>query len=323
MLDNSEQKIKSLNIIVTGGAGFLGTHLCRALKRVGHQIKIIDLKQNPEFRTVIADVRDQKRMLKEIKNADLVFHLASLIEAGESVEKPQKYIDFNLNGSVSVLEAMRINQIKTFIFSSSAAIYGEPLKIPIQEDDRTIPINPYGMTKLAMEGLLSSYVAAHSFTGIALRYFNLYGPEEHHQPETHAIPRFIKQIYEGSEVTVWGDGGYQRDFIYIDDIVEAHLKAIDLSLKEPQKYHYLNLSTEKPASVIEIIHLIEKIMDKKANIKHFPDRPGDPRVLVADASKARKVLNWQAKIDLETGLTKTVDYFKAFWSKQNKQNQYA
>ncbi len=301
--------MKNLKIVVTGGAGFLGTHLCRALDQAGHTIKVIDLKENPVYPTIIADVRDQAKMEEELQGVDLVFHLASLIEAGESVEKPQKYVDYNITGSVSVLEAMRKNNVPTFIFSSSAAVYGEPLEVPIKEDDRTIPINPYGMTKLAMEGLLSSYVAAHGMNGVALRYFNLYGPEEHHIPETHAIPRFIKQIYNDEEVTVWGSGEHKRDYIHIKDIVDAHLKAIELVDREPQKYHYMNLSTENPKSVMDIVALIEQTMNKKANVKHFPARPGDPLVLTADASKAKKTLNWEAKISLEEGMKETVEYF--------------
>lgn len=304
-----------LSIIVTGGSGFLGRHLCRALRTAGHSVKVIDLKPNPEFPTIIADVRDQAAMLKEISEANVVFHLASLIQAGESVEQPREYFDQNVMGTISVLEAMRQNGIKTFIFSSSAAVYGEPERTPIKEDDRTLPINPYGVTKLAMEGLLSSYVDSFSFTGIALRYFNLYGPEEHHQPETHAIPRFIEQIYQGKEVTVWGDGGHQRDYVYIADIVEAHLKAITLAQTQPRRYHYLNLSNEKPASVLEIAHLIENAMGKPAKITHFPARPGDPRVLVADASKAREVLNWQGQTDLAKGIYQTVEYFLRFWGR--------
>lgn len=302
-----------MKIIITGGAGFLGTHLSRALNQAGHQIKIIDLKQNPEFPTIIADVRDTEKMKAHIKDAEVVFHLASLIEAGESVLKPDTYIDYNINGTLSVLEAMRLNGVKTFIFSSSAAIYGEPERVPIQEDDRTIPINPYGMTKLAMEGLLRSYTEAHNMTGVALRYFNLYGPEEHHQPETHAIPRFIKQIYEDKEVTVWGQGQHQRDFVYIDDIVEAHLKALTLIQKQPDQYHYLNLSTQNPASVLDIVGTIESAMGKKAKIKHHPPRPGDPLKLYAQATKAKEVLNWEAKTDLKTGLKKTTQYFINYW----------
>jgi UDP-glucose 4-epimerase len=300
-------------IIVTGGSGFLGRHLLRALVKEGHQVKNIDLRVNPEFETVVADVRDKEKMLEEIKDADLVFHLASLIEAGESVKEPQKYIDFNLDGTLNILEAMRINGVKAMAFSSSAAVYGEPLRVPIEEDDRTMPINPYGMTKLAMEALLSSYVNSYGITGIALRYFNLYGPEEHHEPESHALPRFIKQIYNDQEVTVWGSGEHQRDYIHVRDIVDAHLKAITLADSQPNKYHYFNISTEKPASVAEIVGLIEDALGKKALIKNFPPRPGDPLLLFANAAKAREQLGWTSQVELRDGIKEMVEYFVKYW----------
>lgn len=298
-----------LRIIVTGGSGFLGHHLIKAFIQAGHQVRSIDLKPNPEFETMLADVRDQNRMNELIVDADVVFHLASLIEAGESVKEPAKYFDYNLNGTLSVLEAMRQNNIKHITISSSAAIYGEPLRTPIPEDDRTLPINPYGVTKLAMEGLLRSYVQSYGFTGMALRYFNLYGPEENHQPETHAIPRFIRQIAANEEVTIWGDGRHLRDYVYIQDIVDAHVLALGYSFEHPNQYHYFNLSAETPASVLEIVHHLEKYIAMQAKITHFPDRPGDPRVLVADASKAHDNLGWYAATSLADGLKKTVEYF--------------
>ena len=302
-----------MNILVTGAAGFLGRHLCRNLLAAGHQVKALDLLQNPDMETSIADVRDAAAMEREIKDVDVVFHLAALIEAGESVKNPQDFIDTNISGSLNVLEAMRKNNVTTMIFSSTAAVYGEPQEIPITEDSRTLPINPYGMTKLALEALLSSYVATHNMTGIALRYFNLYGTGEHHQPETHAIPRFIKQVHTGEEVTVWGSGEHQRDYIHVKDIVDAHLKALTLAKDQPNKYHYFNLSTEKPSSVLEIVQLIEKVMLKKASIKHFPERPGDPLVLYASAAKAREQLGWSSQVTLEEGLAETVAYFLEHW----------
>jgi nucleoside-diphosphate-sugar epimerase len=297
------------SIIVTGGSGFLGHHLCRALIAAGHTVKNIDLRPNPEVPTVIADICDKDRMMAEIKDADVVFHLAALIEAGESVKYPQRFVDVNISGTINILEAMRTNGVNTFIFSSSAAVYGEPQHPPLHEDDRTIPINPYGMTKLAMEGLVSSYASSFQMTGIGLRYFNLYGPEEHHQPESHAIPRFIEQIRTGQEVTVWGGGEHQRDFIYISDVVDGHLKAMELAQREPQKYHYFNLSTGQPSSVKQITEKLENLIGKKANIHNYPNRPGDPLVLVADPSKARQILGWEAKVLIDEGLKKTWEYF--------------
>ncbi len=311
-----------MRIIVTGGSGFLGTHMIRALKSAGHTVKNIDIRpsRDTDVETVLADILDTQVMLREIRDADAVFHLAGLIEAGESVKNPQKFVNVNISGTVSILEAMRENNVKIILFSSSAAIYGEPLNIPIMEDDRTIPINPYGMTKLAMEGLISSYVKAHGFTGVALRYFNLYGPEEHHEPESHAMPRFIKQIYEGSEVTVYGHGEHQRDYIHVKDIVTAHLQALEYAVNNPSQYHYFNLSTEKPSTVLEIAKAVETAMQnlgvqKTAQITHLPERPGDPLLLFASAQKAKDILGWQAQVSLETGIQETVEYFVKLWER--------
>lgn len=296
-------------IIITGAAGFLGHHLCRALAQAGHDLKLIDLKENPEYPTIIADIRDASAMDEHIRDADAVFHLAALIEAGESVTHPQQFVDSNISATVNVLEAMRHNDIRNFLFSSSAAVYGDPVKTPIQEDDRTLPVNPYGVTKLAMEGLVSSYVKSFGFSGIGMRYFNLYGPEEHHQPETHAIPRFIEQLRTGQSVTVYGDGGHVRDFIYIDDVVAAHLQALQLLLDQPNQYHYCNLSTGQGNSVKEIIDKLSAIMQKQPNIDWLPERAGDPRILLADPTKGQQLLNWRAAVDIDSGLQKTVEYF--------------
>lgn len=291
-----------MNILVTGGSGFLGKHLCKALLEAGHTVLNIDTRPCTVCETVEMDVLDQEKLLPLMKGKDAVFHLASYIEAGESVENPKKYLENNIMGTLAVLEAMRLSGVKTFIFSSSAAIYGEPIRTPIVEDDRTLPISPYGMTKLAMEGLLSSYVYNHGFTGVALRYFNLYGPGEDHIPETHAIPRFIDQIRRGEEVTVWGDGSNRRDYVYIEDIVKAHLLSLDL----PQGYHYMNLSGKNAVAVIDVIRMLEEILGKSANIKFYPPRLGDPIELFADGTKAKNILHWEAQTDLRVGLENTV-----------------
>jgi nucleoside-diphosphate-sugar epimerase len=314
-----------MKIIITGGSGFLGTHMIRALQIAGHDVKNIDIKPSRDSNvpTVIASILDKKVMLQEIKDADCVFHFAGLIEAGESVKDPQQFVDVNISGTVSILEAMRENNVKTIIFSSSAAVYGEPTNIPLTEEDRTIPINPYGMTKLAMEGLISSYVKAHGFTGVALRYFNLYGPEEHHEPESHAMPRFVKQMYNNEEVTVYGSGEHLRDYIHIRDIVDAHMKALEFasSAKNMGQYHYFNLSTQKPASVLDIAKGVEKALqsvgiNNHVKINHMPERPGDPLVLYASAKKAQEILGWQSRVNLEDGIAEVVNYFVKYWGEK-------
>lgn len=295
-----------MHVLVTGGSGFLGSHLCRSLQEHGHTVRVLDRHVNPEFETIQGDVCDQATVIKSLQGIETVFHLASSIEAGESVLKPYEYTQNNVLGSIVLLEEMRKLGIKQFIFSSSAAVYGEPLRVPIFEDDRTMPINPYGMTKLAMEGLASSYSYTHGFTCVALRYFNLYGPGENHNPETHAIPRFIAQIRKGEEVTVWGTGEHQRDFVYISDIVSAHLKALSL---EQGKYHYFNLSGKNATKVSDVIKLLEKNLGISARIKNFPPRPGDPLLLFADSSKAKDQLDWESEVSLEEGIKRTVEWF--------------
>ncbi len=295
-------------ILVTGGAGFLGTHLCRALKTAGHKVRVMDFNTNPEFETVVGDVRDTALLGKALDGVEAVFHLASHIEAGESVTSPYKYADNNILGTIVLMEEMRKKDIKQFIFSSSAAVYGEPIRVPIFEDDRTMPINPYGMTKLAMEGLASSYSSSFGFTCVALRYFNLYGPGENHDPETHAIPRFIRQIEDGEEVTVWGSGEHKRDYVYVSDIVEAHIKALGL---ERGKYHYLNLSGKNATSTLELITKLGEIMGKQPKVAHKDARPGDPVLLFADGSKAKAILNWESTTELSNGLTETVGWFRS------------
>lgn len=293
-----------MTILVTGGSGFLGKHLCRAIVHAGHELRILDWRENGEFPTMIGDVGDQAVLARVLPGVDVVYHLASSIEAGESVQKPLDYANNNILKTIVLFEAMREHGVSRCIFSSSAAVYGEPVRVPIFEDDRTLPINPYGMTKLAMEGIASSYCYAFNFSVVALRYFNLYGPEENHQPETHAIPRFIDQIARGEEVTVWGNGEHQRDFVYVHDIVDAHLKALQLPLHH---FHYFNLSGKNATSVQEVIERISSLVGKPAKITHFPARPGDPLLLFADGSKAEQVLRWKASTELQEGLRTTVE----------------
>jgi UDP-glucose 4-epimerase len=295
-----------MKIVVTGGSGFLGTHLCKALLAEGHDVLNLDLEPSSAVKTVQLNIMDKSDLSRHFAGAEAVFHLASWIQVGESVEKPEEYIKNNILGTLYVLDAMREQNVKKFLFSSSAAIYGEPVRTPIFEDDRTLPTSPYGMTKLAMEGLVSSYCYSYGMTGVALRYFNLYGPGENHKPETHAIPRFIRQIMNDEEVTVWGDGSNVRDYIYIEDVVRAHLSALKLE----SGYHYMNLSGENETTVFEIIQTIGRLLGKDPLIKHFPPRAGDPLLLSANADKAKKVLSWQPEYSVEKGLEKTVEWFK-------------
>lgn len=305
-----------MHVLVTGGSGFLGTHLCRALAKAGHSVRVLDFRLNPEYETIIGDVKSVPDVQKALIGIDVVYHLASYIEAGESVTEPYKFTENNVLGTIILLEEMRKANIKRFIFSSSAAVYGEPVRVPILEDDRTLPINPYGMTKLAMEALASSYASSFGFSCVALRYFNLYGPGERHVPETHAIPRFIYQIYSGEPVTVWGNGEHQRDYVFVLDIVDAHVRCLRF---EKPGYVYMNLSGKNATKVIDVIHTIEKVMGKEADIKQFDARPGDPMLLFADGTKAKQLLGWESETDLIIGLQVTVDDLIQFYKTKSLQ----
>ncbi len=307
-----------MHILITGGSGFLGTHLCRALAKEGHVIRVLDLRVNSEFETIVGDVKSQNDVSQALVGIDAVYHLASYIEAGESVKEPYKFTENNVLGTIILLEEMRKANIKKFFFSSSAAVYGEPIRVPIFEDDRTMPINPYGMTKLAMEALASSYASSFGFTCVALRYFNLYGPGERHVPETHAIPRFVSQVYKGESVTVWGSGEHQRDYIFVLDIVDAHVRC--LRFEEPG-YVYMNLSGKNATKVIDVIKSIASIMGREAHIVNYDARPGDPLLLFADGSKAKQLLGWEAQTDLMTGLKVTIDDLLTYFDSQTTNNQ--
>ena len=191
-------------VLVTGGSGFLGSHLCKNLETSGYEVRVFDLKPSNDQETIIGDLRDQDGI--QLKNAlqgvNAVMHLAGSIEAEESFREPKKYVQNNILGSFNLLEAMREAKINKLIFSSSAAVYGEPASIPISESAIIHPINTYGATKAAVESLMSSYAYSYGFSAVALRYFNIYGPGENHIPETHLIPRFIYMMKKKSAKTL-------------------------------------------------------------------------------------------------------------------------
>lgn len=299
--------MKEKDVLVTGGAGFLGHHLCRKLDNVGYGVKVFDLRPNEEFKTTIGDLREKGSLeLKEaLRGVGAVIHLAGFIEAGESVQDPRKYVENNILGSFNLLEAMRETDVKKIIFSSSAAVYGEPTQVPIPESAPTYPVNTYGSTKAAVEVLMSSYAYNYGFSAIALRYFNLYGPGENHNPETHLIPRFIYMMKNNMDLTVWGDGQHKREYVYVEDIATAHILALGLN----KGFEAINLSSGRGNSVQEVIYLISDILQTKPKIKYLDPRPGDPKILQADTQKAKKLLGWEAETKLEDGLKTTVDYF--------------
>ncbi len=302
-----------MKVIVTGGAGFIGSHVNKLLLDQGHQVTVVDdLSKgrqeivDPRATFHQASLENQSQLEAILPGHSAVIHMASYIEVGESVKKPVEFAQNNIVGTVKLLEAMKNTGVKKIIFSSSACIYGKPKNLPITEED---PLgeqeNPYGITKITMEQFCKLYYTLHGFDVTILRYFNPYGPGELHSPETHAIPNFVKSALAKTPIPLFWRGEQIRDFIYIDDLVSAHVLALPLT-----GLHIYNVGTETGVTVIDVIKKIFEIVDYEVPIDDKGERKGDVPSLVASSEKIKKEIGWNAKVSLDEGLTKTIEFFK-------------
>ncbi|MDO8573669.1 MAG: UDP-glucose 4-epimerase GalE [Candidatus Daviesbacteria bacterium] len=303
-----------MKVLVTGGAGFIGSHVNKLLLNQGHQVTVIDdlSKGHKEIVDLKVDFHqtsldDQQQLESILTGHDVVIHMASYIEVGESVKKPVEFSQNNIVGTVKLLEAMKNTGVKKIIFSSSACVYGKPAKVPITENDSLgEQENPYGITKVAMEDFCKLYFTLHGFDVTILRYFNPYGPGELHQPETHAIPNFIKSTLAKTPIPLFWKGEQIRDFIYIDDLAAAHVLALSLT-----GLHIYNVGTEKGSKVIDVVKKIFEIIGYEVPIDDKGERKGDVTTLVASAKKIKQELGWNPQISLDEGLKKTIDFFRS------------
>lgn len=307
-------------VVVTGGAGYIGSHAVRALADAGHDVAVLDdlsaghAPAVPEGVTLVrARTHDQQvvtRLLVDHR-ADAVMHFAAWLAVGESVQKPIDYYQNNVTGTLSVLAAMRDAGVKRFIFSSTCAVYGEPTAVPIVETLPKNPINPYGETKLTIERALPHCERADGIHWIALRYFNAAGAHpdgtlgEDHADEVHLIPLAIRAATGGAPLRVFGedyptpDGTCLRDYIHVMDLADAHLRALE-ALERGAPSGAFNVGTGTPHSVRAVIDTVSRVVGKPVAWKAAPRRPGDPAVLYASADRARNELGWRPKYaDLE------------------------
>jgi UDP-glucose-4-epimerase GalE len=306
-----------LKVLVVGGAGYVGSHAARVLKKHGHEAIIYDnLYTGFEqlaagFELIRAHIADSEELYAALKRVDAVMHFAAHAYVGESVQNPRKYFRNNVELGLALLNACLDCGVKKFIFSSTCAIYGVPAKVPIAEDNPCAPVNPYGVSKLFLEQALESYGRAYDFHYAALRYFNAAGADESgeigemHQPETHLIPLAMEAaIGARPELEVFGtdyptpDGTCLRDYIHVNDLAEAHVAALDY-LDREAKSIAVNLGTGQGTSVNEILHAVEKIAGKPVPRRYGPRRPGDPPALVADPRRAQSLLGWKAERSLD------------------------
>ena len=301
-------------ILVTGGAGYIGSHTVRRLLADGHDVTVLDSlvyghrAAVPADRLVVGDIGDAPaldRLFAE-KRVEAVVHFAAFAYVGESVTDPAKYYANNLVGSLALLDACRRHGVTKFVFSSTCATYGTPERVPIAEDTPQRPINPYGNTKLAFERALADYAGAYPFGFCALRYFNAAGASpdgtigEDHDPETHLIPLVIDAATgRRPAVRVFGtdyptpDGTCVRDYIHVDDLAEGH--ALALGALQPGAALRYNVGTGRGYSVREVIRTVEGVTGLTVPVVEAPRRPGDPAELVADAALIRRELGWAPK----------------------------
>jgi UDP-glucose 4-epimerase len=304
-----------INVLITGGAGYIGSHTVRILRRAGYGVVVYDNFSRGHreavegFTVVEGDTADSgllKRVLNEQK-IEAVIHFAAHSQVGESVKEPVLYYQNNVRGGLKLLEAVLAAGVEYFIFSSSAAVYGEPEKVPIIEAQLLKPTNPYGETKVVIEKALGYYEQAYGLKSVSLRYFNAAGAAvdggigEDHDPETHLIPLVLKAVLgRGEPLTVFGDdyptpdGTAVRDYIHVDDLADAHLLALEALVKGKASRVY-NLGNGSGFSVLEVIWAVEQATGRTVPYAIGPRREGDPAVLVASAEKARTELGWQPR----------------------------
>lgn len=286
-----------MKVLVTGGSGYIGAITSKTLTAAGFEPVNFDLKQGQ-------DIRDKKQVLAALKDNQIeaVMHFAAFISMGESMVNPYKYYDNNVNGSLNLMETMIQTGVKKLIFSSSAGVYGNPTRVPIKEDDPKNPTNPYGLSKLMTEQMLTWYDQLHGLKSISIRYFNAAGAVdglgETHDPESHLIPNLIAAVMSGSEFKLFGsdystpDGTCVRDYIHVSDLADAHVLTLK-ALLEGHTSGIYNAGTGKGYSNKEVIDMVEKISGKKINVKVEPRRPGDADELVADSSRLQQEFSWK------------------------------
>jgi UDP-glucose-4-epimerase GalE len=304
-----------VNVLVTGGAGYIGANTAHALAKAGHRPVIFDdfSRGHREFAAGFDVVEGDVTRPSDLDAAfakhaiGAVVHFAALIEVGESVRMPAEFYRVNVGGTACLLSAMRRAGVDRIVFSSSAAVYGAPTRVPIPEDHALVPINPYGRTKLAVEELLADCGRAHGLRFAALRYFNAAGADpglpcgEWHEPETHLVPNALRAAAGlKSHLDLYGtdhptaDGTAIRDYVHVSDLADAHVRALELLEKGPGGVR-LNLGTGRGFSVREVIDAARRVTGREIPVRALPIREGDPPALVADPSRARELLGFSPR----------------------------
>lgn len=317
-----------MNILVTGGAGFIGSHLSERLLREGHNVSILDDLNNFYPRAVkeanleavrrqgpvsffYGDISDEARVKEvfEASRPDAVIHLAARAGVRPSLEQPLLYGQVNVQGTITLLEACRRQGVRKFVFASSSSIYGIANRVPFREDDAvSMPVSPYAATKIAGEKIAFTYSHLYGLKVVCLRFFTVFGPRQ--RPDL-AIRKFIQLIDRGQPIPVFGDGSTGRDYTFVADTVNGIMGALGYDCA----FDVFNLGNSAPVRLIEMVRTIEAAMGKKAEIEWLPDQPGDVPITYADISKAQKLLGYNPQISFREG----IDRFLSWYGEQRKQ----
>jgi UDP-glucose 4-epimerase len=300
-------------VLVTGGAGFIGSHLVRALLEQGHRVRVLDdfssgsreaLPEHSSLEVLAGDLRDPAALERAVAGTDVVFHQAALRSVPRSVEEPFAYHDVNATGTLRLLLAARAAGVRRLVFASSSSVYGDQATLPLREDQRPQPISPYGASKLIGEHYCANFARHYALETVALRYFNVYGPRQDPSSQYSAVvARFIQAARTGAALEIHGDGKQTRDYTYVDNVVEANL----LAARTPGVAgDVFNIACGERISVLDIAAALERVVGRPLARRHVPSRPGDVRDTLADLTRVRERLGYTVRVGFSDGLGRTV-----------------
>jgi UDP-glucose 4-epimerase len=312
--------MKYKKVLVTGGAGFIGSNLVKHLVEKRNYVTVFDnfmsgyqsnLEPFPSINIINADVRDKNAVEEAMRDVEVVFHLAASVGNQRSINNPILDAEINVLGTLNVLESARKIGVRKIVTSSSAGIFGELKTIPIKEDHQIEPDSPYGCTKLCEEKLCLAYAKLYNIEAICLRYFNVYGPNQRFDAYGNVIPIFVFKMLRNESLIIYGDGEQTRDFVHVNDVVQANIKAAEtVGLSGA-----INIASGKSVTINRLVEMITKDNVRKVNIVHGPERPSDVRHSLADLSFAKQIINYVPTVTLEEGIEGYIKWAKNLFAR--------
>ena len=302
---------KGVKILVTGGAGFIGSNLIPLLLQKGYSVTVLDnlssgkretlsqFEGNPDFAFLKGDIRDKTAVQKALAGVDCIVHLAALIDVAVSIDDPTLTHDVNVTGTLGILQEAAKSGVRRVVFASSTAVYGDTKVLPVTEETPLKPISPYAATKAACEAYLNAYSVSFGLETVSLRFFNVYGPKNENSPYSGVITKFLRRALNGEALTVEGDGEQTRDFIHVSDVARALTLALEA---ENLRCESFNVCTGVPTSINGLVDVLAKATGKTLRVEHGPARVGDIRFSYGDGSKAAQKIGFKASVNMLNGL---------------------